>query len=187
MSYQEYRDRVLEEIRSSIWRISDEKIEGLAEMILAAEHIFCDGKGRSGLVTKGFAMRLAQMGFSAYDPQGVTTPAILKGDLLIVASGSGETPNLVEHSKKAAEVGAKTVLITTEPDSAIGVICSECFVFQAQSKGEKPTSSKQLSIQPMGTLFEQSLEIFFDILVLVLMKKKSISNEEMYALHNNLE
>ena len=44
MSYQEYRDRVLEEIRSSIWRISDEKIEGLAEMILAAEHIFCDGK-----------------------------------------------------------------------------------------------------------------------------------------------
>lgn len=183
MNYQEYRERVLEEIRSSIEAVSDENIERLAQMILTAEHIFCDGKGRSGLVAKGFAMRLAQMGFLAYDPQGVTTPAIQQKDLLIVASGSGKTPNLVEHSKKAAEVGAKTVLITTAQDSVIGRMCSECFVFRAQSKGE----TKQQSIQPMGTLFEQSLEVFFDILVLVLMKKKSISNEEMYALHNNLE
>lgn len=183
MNYQEYRECVLEEIRRSLWQISDEKIEDLSKMIFKANHIFCDGKGRSGLVTKGFAMRLAQMGFSAYDPQGVTTPAIQKEDLLIVASGSGQTPNLVEHSKKAAEIGAKTVLITAVSHSVLGEICDECFIFEAQSKGE----TKPQSIQPMGTLFEQSLEVFFDILVLILMKKKSISNEEMYALHNNLE
>lgn len=183
MNYQEYHECILREIHNSLSMIQEEKIEHLAQMILRAEHIFCDGKGRSGLVAKGFAMRLAQMGFLAYDPQGVTTPAIQQKDLLIVASGSGETPNLIEHSKKAAEVGAQIVLITAASDSTIKSMCSESFTFLAQSKGEKT----QQSIQPMGTLFEQSLEVFFDILVLMLMKKKSISNEEMYALHNNLE
>lgn len=182
MGYREYSECVLKEIHNSIQSVSDEKTEKFVQMILRAEKIFCDGKGRSGLVVKGFAMRLAQMGLSAYDPQGVTTPAIQEKDLLIVASGSGETPNLIEHVKKTVEIGADVVLITANKDSVLGTMSEECFELQAQSKTRAGDS-----IQPMGTLFEQSLEVFFDIIVLILMKKMSKSNEEMLALHNNLE
>ncbi len=183
MEYLEYGTRIIKEIFECVSGINEESIQALVSEIMKADKIFCDGKGRSGLQSKAFAMRLAQMGLAAYDSQGVTTPPIQKGHLLIIASGSGKTENLVEHAKKAKEVGARIALITTNPDSVIGKMSDLTVVINAESKSQQ----EKKSIQPMGTLFEQSLEICMDICVMMLMKEIPVTNDQMYALHNNLE
>ena len=43
------------------------------------------------------------------------------------------------------------------------------------------------SVQPMGSLFEQSLLICLDYVILILMDKTQITAEEMFARHANLE
>lgn len=183
MNYNECRENILSEIENSVNMVDSSQIDLFLDDIVNAGRVFCDGKGRSGLQAKAFVMRLAQMGITSYETSEVTTPAIKKNDLLIICSGSGETPSLVEHTKRAKVLGTKIVLITTNPDSAIGKMCTYKFIVRAQSKNEKVKTS----IQPMATLFEQTLEIFFDIMVVLIMKKLHISNEDMYARHNNLE
>ena len=43
------------------------------------------------------------------------------------------------------------------------------------------------SIQPMGCLFEQSLYIVFDLMVLILADKMKVSREDMEKRHRNVE
>ena len=183
MDYEIYAEKVIEEIKRSLLSVESSKIALFIKDILAAPQIFCDGKGRSALPAKSFAMRLAQMGITVFDVDGVTTPAINKDDFLIIASGSGETPNLIEHADVANRVGAKVVLISTDKASTLKNKSDYCFQFHAKSKQE----DDNCSIHPMGTLFEQSVTVFFDIIVLLLMDKKKISGNAMYDCHKNLE
>lgn len=183
MEYREYRENVLKEIENSVNMVDDSQIDLFINKIINANRVFCDGKGRSGLQAKAFAMRLSQMGIISYETSEATTPAIGTRDLLIICSGSGETPNLIEHAKKALSLEAEVVLITTNTDTTLGELCNSRLIIWAESKRE----DTKKSIQPLGTLFEQTLEIFFDIIVLILMDKLLINNDDMYAKHNNLE
>lgn len=183
MSFRIFSEMIIKEIADSISGIKVERIEAFLELLFHSKNIYCDGMGKSGLVVDSFATRLSQMGFYSYIVSGCTTTAITNNDLLIIGSGSGETPSLIEHAKKAKNIGAKVVLITTREVSSIGQICDIAITIPAPDKGTNTESS----IQPMGSLFEQSLGIFFDTLVLMIMKCKSITVEEMYKNHNNLE
>ncbi|MDD3140091.1 MAG: 6-phospho-3-hexuloisomerase [Lachnospiraceae bacterium] len=183
MTFHEYTELILKEIMRSTSAINEEKIDEITESIISARNIYCDGLGKSGLVTDSFAMRLSQMGMNALIVSGYTTTAITKEDILIIGSGSGETPSLIEHAKKAKQLQAKVILITTNKKSSLGTYSDIVILIPAPTKKDNTGES----MQPMGTLFEQSLGIFFDALVLMLMKKLSISVEEMYKNHNNLE
>jgi len=183
MNFYEYTATVLEEIESCLANIDQESINDFVDSISASKRIFCDGNGRSGLQIASFAMRLKQMGMESYNVDGVTTPAVIKDDLLIICSGSGETSVLFGHAKTARSVGAKVLLITTNRDSSIGNL-ADCVV---QISAPVKSGSRNGSIQPMGTLFEQSSDLFFDVLVLILMEKLSITNTDMYSRHKNLE
>lgn len=183
MDYMELLNDVLSEIRLSTSSVKAEDAELLASKIVNTKRLFCDGKGRSALMIKGFAMRLAQMDMAVFDTQGVTVPAIECDDILLIASGSGETENLLEHARKAKKIGAEVVLLTAEQNSTLKQLSDICICFEAKSKLQKETNS----VQPMGTLFEQSIMVFFDVVVLFLMEKLSLTGEDMYRLHNNLE
>lgn len=183
MDYKAYGNIILEELRASVFSVDEKDLCGFIEKIREAPKIYCDGKGRSGLQMKAFAMRLAQMGFRVYDASGVTTPAMETGDFLIAASGSGQTPNLLEHVLTAEKLGTAIALITASETSVMREKSNYCFQFRAKSKQD----TEKTSIQPMGTLFEQSLAVFLDITVLLLMQECCITGDEMYRLHNNLE
>jgi hypothetical protein len=58
-------------------------------MILAANRVFVVGAGRTGLALKMAAMRLMHLGLVVHVAGEVTSPAIGRCDLLLVASGSG--------------------------------------------------------------------------------------------------
>ena len=71
----DYRKTILEELGASLKNVKETEIAELAERILEAGKIFCDGLGRSRLVMQGFAMRLVQMGLKGVMVGEATAPA----------------------------------------------------------------------------------------------------------------
>lgn len=183
MSGKTYTEIVIRELQNSLTGVAEEELEAAADIIQPDKRIFCDGSGRSGLQIRGFAMRLAQMGFCATVVGEPTVPAIAEGDVLLICSASGETPAMVAHAEKAKALGAYVLLITANEASSLSSVCNRKILIRASSKQQETESS----IQPMGSLFEQSTGILFDILVLHLMEKYGISNQDMVSNHANLE
>lgn len=179
---------VLEEISRCAAGVSQEKLEALVQALHEAGRegdcrIFCDGAGRSRLQVQGFAMRLAQMGFTVHVVGEATAPALHKGDLLFVCTGSGETKVLAEHASRAKKAGAELAVVTANENSTLGRLSDYCIHLPASVKSR----SSEYSIQPMGSLFEQCSGILFDTVVLMLMERMGISGEDMFANHSNLE
>lgn len=183
MEKKTYTEIVLGEIQTSLFNVNKESLNSLIAKIGTDYRIFCDGAGRSRLQIEGFAMRLVQMGFQAAIVGEPTVPAIKERDVLLICSASGETPALVSHAKKAKSLGAEVLLITATGSSTLAEICDDMVVLKASSK----KNVTEASIQPMGSLFEQSVGILLDIMVLYLMEKYQITNMDMYSNHANLE
>ncbi len=183
MSILNYREAVLGEVRDSLLKINRDEIDYIVDRIRPQKRIFCDAAGRSRLQIEGFAMRLIQMGFRAYIVGDPTTPALAGEDILLTASASGKTPMLVEHEKKANEVGAETLLITASRKSPLAEDSDFSLLICAPSKKESGSGS----VQPMGSLFEQSLMLLLDTIILQIMDRNGITSEAMYSNHANLE
>ncbi|RZL47595.1 MAG: hypothetical protein EOO93_25005, partial [Pedobacter sp.] len=82
-------DLILEENLQLVKKIDTETLVPLVNSIQQSQRIFLIATGRSGFALRGAAMRLMHLGLTVYFAGDTTTPAIKKGDLLIVASGSG--------------------------------------------------------------------------------------------------
>ena len=186
MNNRDYASVVLNELHHTLSRIDIQKANEFVELVDQAQEVFCAGAGRSGFQVKGFAMRLMHMGISSYVVGETCTPNIRESGLLVICSGSGETKSLVNHANKAKEVGAKIALITINPESTIAKLADVVVEISAPS----PKSAKQgdiKSIQPMGSLFEQSEGIFMDISIMMLMEKRNLDSDTMFGRHANME
>lgn len=177
---------VLSEIGASLRAVSSNHVAELQREILGAKRVFVAGKGRSGLFMRAFAMRLMHLGLHVYVVDDVTTPALAKGDVLVIASGSGKTASLVQYAAKAREIGAILVLITAHPDSPVGRQADQIVAISAPSVKAEVNSEIQ-SAQPMANRFEQSLALLLDITTLQLMGALGKTEEQMFARHANLE
>ena len=83
--------KILEENLKLADQLDPQQIDALVSNIKSANRIFVMAAGRSGLALKMAAMRFMHLGYSVYVVGETVTPAILEGDLLLVASGSGTT------------------------------------------------------------------------------------------------
>ncbi len=177
---------VLNEIEKVLSEIDETNLENFSKNFDKSKRIYVYGAGRSFLQLKGFAMRLMHMGVNSYVVGETCTPNITAEGLLVICSGSGETKSLFNHATKAKEVGAKIALITINPQSTIGKMADVVVEISAPS----PKSAKEgqiKSIQPMGSLFEQSEGLFMDIAILKLMEIKNMTSETMFGRHANME
>ena len=77
--------RVLRTVRAS-------ELKAFKQAILDSQRIFVTGLGRTGLMARGFAMRLMHLGRRVYHVGDVITPAIRQGDLLVICSRTGRSP-----------------------------------------------------------------------------------------------
>lgn len=181
-------DVILKEIGTVLNDIDDYQIELVLKEIISARTIVVCGAGRVGMAARGFAMRLGHLGLHAFTVGDSTVPAIKKKDLLIVCSGSGETQTIYDLTTIAKESGAKIVLVSSYIDhnkSRMAKIADVVMVINAPSKLKQIKGFR--SIQPMTTLNEQSLGIFFDSLTLLLMERLNETNDTMLKRHSNLE
>ncbi len=174
----------LREITGVLRQVEQEPVERLVALIRTSRRIVTIGAGRVGLATKGFAMRLSHLGLTAYALGDMGVPSTGPDDLAIVASGSGETPTIACLAETAKRAGTTLVLVTANPDSRMGRIADHVVRIPAPSK---VTRGSGASRQPMTTLNEQCLQVFFDALVLVLMQELGETGDSMKARHSNLE
>ncbi|WP_431088768.1 6-phospho-3-hexuloisomerase [Paenibacillus sp. 8b26] len=173
---------IINEIETTGSQISDQEVSGLVNQIQQAKHIFVAGAGRSGLMIRAFANRLLHLGYSVSVVGEINSPHTKEGDLLLIASGSGETSSLINQAKTAKENKVKIALITTNTTSTLGHLADAYLIIPAHSKKDASQT-----LQPMGALFEQTSLLLFDSLVLYLMKQKNETNESMKKRHADLE
>lgn len=179
---------IVEEISQYSEKVDARQIQNVAQLCQQANRIFVAGAGRSGFAARGFANRLMQLGKVAYFVGETTTPAIKKGDLLLLGSGSGSTSSLVIDAKKAQEKGASIATLTIYPNAEIGRIADALIVIPGETpKNESSDKDTAHSIQPMGSLFEQLSWLTYDTIVIEMMKLSGETATTMFNRHANLE
>lgn len=176
---------ISKELSRSVDLISEEQVEQLADRILRSKKVFVAGAGRSGLMMRAFAMRLMQMGTEAYVVGETVTPNMEASDTLIIGSGSGETRSLVPVAEKAKSLGGSVAVVTIFPESTMGKLAELAVKLPGAPKDQSSYTAQ--TIQPMGALFEQTLLVFCDAVILKIMEKQGLSSGTMFGRHANLE
>lgn len=174
------------ELSNVLSRIDEESVQTLIESALKARKVFFTGCGRSLLALRGIAMRFMHIGLQVHVVGDVTTPAFTGSDLLIVGSGSGETSSQINFATKAKSTGGKVALITTKPQSTMADLSDFLVVIPAmvERAGGKELAPPTL---PGGTLFEESMLVLGDAMILDMAEKKAFEVGERFPLHANLE
>ncbi len=178
-------DVILEENRCLAQNISDEIAEDFIRRILNAESIFFSAQGRSGFIFRCFCMRLMHLGYSVYFCGETVTPAITRNDLLIVLSGSGETPSTLEAVKSAKQHHTETFGILGNMESRIASLVDKSLHIPGTTKlcrNGEPTS-----LQMAGSLFEQSAFLFFEAVVLKLYQTRKNAVGSVSSRHAVIE
>ncbi len=177
---------ILDNLSHQVSKLSETKVRTVVENILGADQIFLAGAGRSGLIIETFAMRLMHLGLNTHVVGYPVTPAAKKGDLVLIASGSGETSTVAPIARQAKRNEVELSLITSALDSTIAKMADE--VLEVKETNHVPGEEKYGKyIQPLGSPFEQSLFIILEGIVSLLMKRLEVSEEEMAKRHTNLE
>lgn len=180
-------ERVLAEVTACVSQVSAESLTQAGRLMESSSRIFVAGAGRSGLCMKALGMRLMHLGKTVYVVGETTTPSIATGNLLILGSGSGRTASLLAMAGQAQRRGAQVLLFTTDATSPLAELSNLRVVIPAPSLKTVEGAPGPISAQPMGTLFEQSMLILCDSLVLGLMQRSGVSAAQMFERHANLE
>ncbi|MFA6844940.1 MAG: 6-phospho-3-hexuloisomerase [Sphaerochaetaceae bacterium] len=172
---------IISEISTCFDKLDPLNLQNLQIMINRANNIFVLGAGRSKILLSTFCMRLNHLGYPSYVAGEVPCPPAKQGDLIIVASGSGETKSVLSVLTKAKEQGAEIALFTASPKSPIAQLSELIVDIPAPNQLQQSTSSCQL----MRTLFEQVMFISCESIIAFLSQGKSV--DEIVANHTNLE
>lgn len=175
----------LEELAGPLDRIDEAAVDRAVETIAAARHITVYAGGREGLQIRGFAMRLFHLGLSVSVVGDMTTPAIGKGDLFLNVCGPGEISTAVALVGVARNAGAKVLVITAQPQGRVPQMADEVLVLPAQTMADD--QGAKVSLLPMGSVFEGSLFVLFEVMILKLKARLDISADRMRANHTNME
>lgn len=185
-------------IVKSIDLIEDFSKENMISLLTSArkenKRVFVIGAGRSGLIARAFAMRLLHLGFNVYVIGETILPRASPGDILIAISGSGRTKLIVAAAEAAKGALMKIVAITTYPDSPLGRLADIVVRIPGRTKMavEEDYISRQIlgihePLAPLGTLFEDTTLIFLDGIIVELMNRLGITEEELMNRHANIE
>ncbi|AGT35045.1 MAG: 6-phospho-3-hexuloisomerase [Thermofilum sp.] len=191
VSIASYVEKVSNEIdKESVTRF----LKILTSALANKRKILVVGAGRSGLVGKAFAMRLMHLGFNVYVVGETITPSISEGDVLVAVSGSGSTQIVLSVASAAKRAKAQVVAVTSFAESPLGKISDHVVVIPGRTKVATETDyfARQVlgmyePLAPLGTLFEDSVMIFFDGVIYALMNILGVGEEDMKKRHANVE
>ena len=176
-----YQKLILDKITSVLDVTAPGNDDKLMQLIAQAGRMFVTGAGRSGLVSRFFAMRLTHCGYKVSMVGEIVTPSIQAGDLFIVISGSGGTETLLPLVKKAKSMNAKVAVISMKDKSAMADMAD--LVVQVG----KDESYGKLYEMPMGSVFELTTLVYLEAIIAKIMHAKGLTEDGMRAIHANLE
>lgn len=176
---------IFHENRLLLSKLKDNAFDDLIRGIGSARAVFFSAQGRASYILRCFCMRLMHLGFHVHFCGDTTTPAMGRGDLLVVLSGSGETAWTLEAVKSARSHHAQTFGLLGKKDSAIGRLVDCSMILPGTTKlrrnGEPP--SRQMS----GSLFEQAAFFFLEAVILELSRERTEAGEDLLARHAVIE
>jgi len=194
--YQINTNLIVSEISNILSNINNKQTDNLINQIILAERIFLVAIGRVNLSLQCFGKRLSHLGFKIELVGSLTEKPATKKDLLIVASGSGESIVPLHISKKAKKIGCKILHVTSAKKSSIRKLADYIVELNAPTKKTKiivkdslsdSASKTKTSIQPMSTLFDQALHIYGDIVSVQIIEKLRLNKINLWKNHANLE
>lgn len=175
---------ILEENRQLANQMNPEEIKVLVHEIKTAKRIFVMAAGRSGLALKMAAMRFMHLGYTVFIVGETNTPAILKGDLLLLASGSGTTSSVLSSAEKANSQQATVIAITADAESKLAKLADNIVLINAATKTDFGVS---VSKQYAGSLFEQFTLFILEGVFMTLWQESGLTKEALWPKHANLE
>lgn len=173
----------LDTLLQNLGALDDKQSAEVIDEIRAADRIYIAAAGRSLLMMRAFAMRLMHLGKTVFVVGDTVTPAARAGDLLLMASGSGETSTLVAVAKKAVSHQMRLVLFTTYPQSTLGAMADAVMFLPGKAK---PRENNMKQGQPGGNIFEHMLLTAADCIILQIAELDHIDITQ-FRLHANLE
>jgi len=176
---------VLVELDKALGAIDQKSVEKFVAAVLEAEQVYFVGIGRVLLSLQSICKRLAHLGIKTHYVGEITEPAITDKDLLVVGSGSGGSLFPLGIAKKAHTIGAKIVHIGSNPNSEMKDICE--FMVRIPVRTKNYLEDEIDSIQPMTSLFEQSLLLFGDVAAKMIIDERQIDMKNLWMYHANLE
>lgn len=190
-------DEILEYAKEALHKMDELEIETFIQKLVESRDnnkILVVGAGRTGLVGRAFAMRLMHLGFSAYVVGETITPALTSKDVLIAISGSGTTGIVVEAARAAKKVEAQVIAITSFRDSPLAKTADLVVRLPGRTKISEKVDyfTRQIlgihePLLPLGTQFETNCMVFLDAVIVELMKRLGVSEEELLKRHANIE
>jgi 6-phospho-3-hexuloisomerase len=166
--------------------MDDAAVDWSCEMIGRARKVVVFGGGREGLQIRGFAMRLFHLGRDVAVVGDMTAPAVGPGDLFVATVGPGEISTALALLQVAKNAGASILVLTAQPTGRAAAFADFTLVIPAQTMADDqgPNAS---AVLPMGSLYEGSLFIVFEVMIAKLRAMLEVSPEAMRANHTNLE
>ena len=175
----------LDDLARVFGRIDDSLVDRAVDEIARARRIALYGCGREGLQIKGFCMRLFHLGRDVSMVGDMTTPHLGEGDLLIVSAGPGAVTTVSALIGVAKHAGARTLIVTAQPDGESAKAADFALVVPAQTMADDRGAT--VSVLPMGSVFEGAEFILFEVMILKLRDRLGVTPEAMRARHTNLE
>ena len=176
-------DLILAENRVTLANLDAGALTDLAAAVCAAPRIFVTGQGRSGLVMRMMAVRLAHLGLAVTVVGETIMPPVQPGDLLIACSGSGATTITCAVAEQARQAGATVAVMTAVATSSLAQ--SADLVVYVDAPPKPGHQARRPSAQYEGSLFEQVTMLLGEALFLHLRADRD--TQQLWSHHSNLE
>lgn len=176
----------LSELEKVLDGVNTEAVDKACEMISQANSLLLYGCGREGLQMRGLAMRLYHLGLNASMVADMAAPPLGKGDLFVVSAGPGELSTVTALLQVAERDGAEILFFTATADAPAASLADHVVYIPAQTMASDQGTESQ-SILPMGSIYEGSIFMLFEMMILRLQSLMNIDAADMRARHTNME
>ncbi|MCI4368941.1 MAG: SIS domain-containing protein [Thermoplasmata archaeon] len=166
-----------EQVSLALDRIDPTVIARAVEILLKAGAVFVYGAGRSGIIGRAFAMRLVQVGLTAYVIGESVTPIVRSGDAVFILSGRGESYSSIQAANIVRREGAQLIVVTARPTSKLAHVGTLLIPVDFPEDPARP------ELAPLGTLFESASLRLTDALIADVMAARGENESSMRRRH----
>jgi 6-phospho-3-hexuloisomerase len=156
--------QILREMRETLGSVDEGEADRLVESVMSCEKIFAVAVGRVMFSMQAFVKRLNHLGLPAWEVGATNEPPIGPADLLVVASGSGESVVPLAIARIAKLHGARVAHIGSNPESSMKTYADVFVRVPAPTRLSLPGEIP--SRQIMTSLFEQCVLVLGDAVCL---------------------
>jgi 6-phospho 3-hexuloisomerase len=168
---------IAERVTAALDRLEPSAIAAAVNVLARAPAIFVYGAGRSGIIGRAFAMRLVQLGLTAYVIGESVTPIVRRGDAVFILSGRGESSSSIQTANIVRREGAELIVFTARASSKLAHIATALLTLDFPEDAERP------QLAPLGTLFESASLRLTDAIVAELLRARGETEESMRRRH----